>query len=638
MLAISLLWNAYGFLFSKPPDVVEIPYSGFLDQIGRDRVSTVLLQGQAIEGTFVQPTVWPESAPPVAQPAAGAATPPVVAAAPTPTFSRFTSIIPAQGDDRLLPLLDQHHVQVTAKEVSGGSWLLNLVLSMAPVVLLVGVMVLMGRQAQRSQQNLLGFGRSGAQVFQEERPHVSFADVAGVDDAKADLQEIVGFLKEPDRYLNLGARLPRGVLLIGPPGTGKTLLARAIAGEAGVPFFSISASQFVEMFVGVGASRVRDLFTKAKAAAPAIVFVDELDAVGRERGAGFGGGNDEREQTLNQLLVAMDGFDDQTKVIVLAATNRPDVLDPALLRPGRFDRQVTLGLPDRSGRLAILAIHTHQVRLAAGVDLGRIAARTPGFSGADLGNLANEAALAAARRGGADVEAGDFDAALDEILLGTRQPALINLEERRAVAYHEAGHALVAHLTPGGDPVNRVSIIPHGHSLGVTMQAGGEDRRNYARSYLLGRMATLMGGRAAEEIAIGDATTGAESDLKTATNLARQMVGIWGMSDDLGAVWYGTGEAHPFLGREMARPADYADATAAQLDGAVRKLLDHAHATAVQLIAEHRAVLDALVQQLLEHETLADQELADLLGGAQGSIQQRTPAAEPAASTMPAAD
>ncbi len=614
-LALSLLWNLYAMLIPKEPPKVEIPYSAFLDQVRADNITNVTFHNvQRIDGAFKQPTIWPptNTAATAPRPDAGPAAPaPQPRETPLPA-SLFTTLMPVQGDGRLLPLLQEHQVTVMAEDMTTGSWLVQLLLNAAPILLFVGLLFLMGRQAQRNQQSLLGFGRSGAKVFEEERPKVSFADVAGVDEAKAELEEIVGFLKEPERYLQLGARLPRGALLVGPPGTGKTLLARAIAGEAAVPFFSISGSQFVEMFVGVGASRVRDLFAKAKAAAPAIVFVDEIDAVGRQRGAGFGGGNDEREQTLNQLLVEMDGFDDQTKVIVLAATNRPDVLDPALLRPGRFDRQVTLGLPDRAGRAAILKVHTRRLRLDPEVDLDQLAPRTPGFSGADLGNLANEAALDAARRRATTVSMLDFESALDSILLGTRQPGLRNEDERRRVAYHEGGHALVAEFTPGADPATRVSIIPHGQGLGFTMQAVGEDRRNYTRNYLEARLDVALGGRAAEDVVFGDPSTGAENDLKVATALARRMVGLWGMSDELGLVSYGVGEGHPFLGREFAQPREYAEATAARLDAAVARLIDQAHARAANLIKAHRSLLEALGAELLAEETLSRPRLDEL--------------------------
>ena len=435
---------------------VAIPYSTFLAQARANNVAQVTLAGQAVNGTFRSAIQYPPAD------AALAKTPPAGTAVTPASYLNFTSTLPPFDDPVLLPLLESNNVEIDAQETGGGSLLLSLAVSVLPLVLLFGFLAYQGRQMQRSQAGIFGFGGSKARVYDAERPKVTFADVAGEDEAKTELAEIVEFLKNPDKYRRLGARLPRGVLLIGPPGTGKTLLARAVAGEAAVPFFSISASEFVELFVGVGASRVRDLFAKAKAAAPAIVFVDEIDAVGRQRGAGLGGGNDEREQTLNQLLVEMDGFDDRTSVIVLAATNRPDVLDPALLRPGRFDRQVTVAFPDRAGREAILRIHSRGIPLAPEVDLGVLARSTPGFSGADLANLTNEAALRAARKDREVVTQEDFEEALDSILLGTRQPGLTNVDERRLVAYHEGGHAVVARLTPGpirctGSPSRRTA-------------------------------------------------------------------------------------------------------------------------------------------------------------------------------------
>jgi cell division protease FtsH len=418
----------------------------------------------------------------------------------------------------------------------------------------------------------------------------------------------------PDRFRKIGARLPRGVLLVGPPGTGKTLLARSVAGEAGVPFYSITASEFVELFVGVGASRVRDLFAQAKTTAPSIVFVDEIDAVGRQRGAGLGGGNDEREQTLNQLLAEMDGFDAATSVIVIAATNRPDVLDKALLRPGRFDRQVVVGYPDRAGREAILKIHTRGIPLAPDVELTVLAKQTPGFAGADLANLANEAALLAARQGREQVGQSQFEESLDKVILGTKQPALTNANERRLVAYHEGGHALVAQLTPGADPVQRVTIVPRGMALGVTEQRADEDRRNYPRDTLLARLAVQLGGRAAEELVFGQPTTGAESDLKAATDLARRIVGLWGMSDALGPVSYNVGERDPFLGREIAAPKEYAESTATRIDEEVVKLLEEARERATDVLSKHRAALDAVAEELIAHETVSGVRLAEISG------------------------
>jgi cell division protease FtsH len=437
--------------------------------------------------------------------------------------------------------------------------------------------------------------------------------VAGADEAKKDLQEVVDFLRHPQKYHDLGARIPRGILLVGPPGTGKTLMARAVAGEAGVPFFNISASEFVEMFVGVGASRVRDLFEKAKAAAPAIVFIDELDAVGRRRGAGLGTVNDEREQTLNQMLVEMDGFDDRHEVIILAATNRPDVLDPALLRPGRFDRQVVVGLADRQGREGILRIHTRDLRLAPDVDLTLLARTTTGFSGADLANLCNEAALVAARHDHVQVTMADFEEAVDKVLLGEVRPLLLNDHDRRVVAYHEAGHALAAWLTPSADPVHKVTIIPRGRALGVTEQVPGDDHYNYSREYLLARLLVMLGGRTAEEIALGDMTTGAENDLVEATRLARRMAMRWGMGS-LGPVAFQADEQQPFLGYELAQGRDFSETTAAQVDQDVQQLLQERHEAARHLLTSARDKLDKLVKVLLQEETIDRDALGRILG------------------------
>ena len=596
-----LVWNAFLFLSPMSGPVVTVPYSTFLAQARASNVAAVTINGQAVTGTFRTAIVYP-SPDPSASP-----TPSADAAAVAASYTSFATTLPPMDDPALLPLLESTKVEINAKETGGGSVLLNLAISVLPLVLLVAFLAYQGRRVQQSQAGIFGFGGSRARVYDAERPKVTFADVAGQDEAKKELVEIVDFLKQPDKYRRLGARLPRGVLLIGPPGTGKTLMARAVAGEAAVPFFSISASEFVELFVGVGASRVRDLFTKAKAAAPAIVFVDEIDAVGRQRGAGLGGGNDEREQTLNQLLVEMDGFDDQTSVIVLAATNRPDVLDPALLRPGRFDRQVTVAFPDRPGREAILRIHSKAIPLAPTVDLALIAASTPGFSGAYLENLANEAALRAARKNVATVTQADFEEALDSILLGTRQPGLTNVEERRLVAYHEGGHAIVARLTPGADPVHRVTIVPHGQALGVTEQRPDEDRRNYPRDYLMGRLTVALGGRAAEDVVFGQPTTGAESDLKAATSLARRM------TDEVGPVSYGVGETQPFLGRELAAPREYAEATAARIDEAVAGIITIAHEQATAIIRRTRPALDALADELVAHEMVDSRRLDEIL-------------------------
>ncbi len=620
LLLALIAWNVYTWAVPKAPPALTLTYSAFMEQVGAGNVASLNITGQAIDGAFKSPVIQPVDA--AATPPAGASTvvPGTATATAPATSTRFTTVAPPEQYAALVPLLQQQGVIVTAKDTGGGSFLADLAIGFLPVLLLVGVIVFMARNAQRGQQNMFGFGGSRARVYNAETPSVTFADVAGEEQAKQELLEIVDFLKSPGRYQALGARLPRGVLLIGPPGTGKTLLARAVAGQANVPFFSISASEFVEMFVGVGASRVRDLFTKAKAAAPSIVFVDELDAVGRQRGAGLGGGNDEREQTLNQLLVEMDGFDQKTSVIVLSATNRPDVLDPALLRPGRFDRQVTVGLPDRTGREAILKIHTRKLPLDPDVDLGVLARRTPGFSGADLANLANEAVLYTARRGATNVTVRDFDDAMDKIVLGTQQAKLMGEEERRLVAYHEAGHALVAELTPGADPVNKVSIIPHGQALGITEQLPEEERHSYPKDYLVGRLAAMMGGRTAEEMVFGQPTTGAESDLKAATNLARRMVGLWGMSDTLGPVYYGVGETHPFLGREIGQPREYAEATAAELDIAVRGLIEQSKQRALEVLEKHRPSLDALAGELLAHETIDRSTIQVLLADDRAAI------------------
>ncbi|MHB8958037.1 MAG: ATP-dependent zinc metalloprotease FtsH [Candidatus Limnocylindrales bacterium] len=653
VLVLLLVWNLATLFLSASVPSASLAYSDFLGQVRQGTVATVTFNGQNVTGTFTSPVAWPPVARPSSSPAQGsaaasaatsaAASPaasaasPVAAAAVAATYSAFTTIVPPSGDPALLPLLLAHGVSITAQDTSTGSVLGTLVSSLLPVLLLIGFLVYMGRQAQRSQQGIFKFGSSKARVYDAERPTITFADVAGEDEAKSELAEVVDFLKAPERYRALGARLPRGVLLIGPPGTGKTLLARAVAGEAQVPFFSISASEFVEMFVGVGASRVRDLFGKVKAVAPGILFVDEIDAVGRERGTGMGGGNDEREQTLNQLLVEMDGFDDKTSVIVIAATNRPDVLDPALLRPGRFDRQVTIGYPDRAGREAILRIHTRGLPLAPSVDLGTLARATAGFAGADLANLANEAALQAARDGRDVVGPEQFDEALDRIVLGTRQSALVDPQERRIVAYHEAGHAIVARLTAGADPVQKVTIAPHGQALGVTEQRPDEDRRNYPRDFLVGRLTVMLGGRAAEDVVFGQPTTGAESDLRAATGLARRMVGLWGMSDDLGPVSYGIGETHPFLGRELAAPREFSESTAGRLDAAVQSLIEQARSRARDLLEGHRATLDAVAEELIEHEAVDARRLDAFLGQTGASVPPLAPRASRAAPLVPAA-
>ncbi len=608
LLLLGLLaWNSYGLFFSRGVEVVQIPYSDFIDQIQAGHVEAVKIVGNEIDGNFSSPLPWQETEDGGFEPASADSQ-------EAQRFEQFTTTIPQVEDTELIPLLRANEVEIRA-ETPGTPFLVSLLINFLPFLLLIGLLVWSSRSMQRAQGGIFQFGQSKADKYSEETPTVTFGDVAGEDQAKLELTEVVDFLRHPEKYLALGAKIPRGILLVGPPGTGKTLLARAVAGEAGVPFFNISGSEFVEMFVGVGASRVRDLFSKAKKESPAIVFIDEIDAVGRRRGAGMGGGNDEREQTLNQILVELDGFDERANVIVIAATNRPDVLDPALLRPGRFDRQVTIGLPDRLGREGILRIHVRGKPLAGDVEIEVLARATPGFSGADLANLANEAALHAARIGQRRITRADFDSALDKIMLGVERPRLMDPHERKVIAYHEAGHALVAKVTPGTDPVHKVTIIPRGRALGVTYQLPIDDRLNYPRQYLMGRLAIMMGGRAAEEIAIGEITTGAQNDLKEAAKLARQMVTKWGMSKELGVLALPSDNDNPFLGYEMAQGREIGEGLATQIDEATRRMVEEAHRNALRLLQEHKALLDELASRLLEHETLSAEGLAVVWGG-----------------------
>jgi cell division protease FtsH len=603
-------WYVYQyFLPDDSPDRTTVPYSIALNQIRDGNVTDATVSDSRIQLDLEQPILWDEANQALVEPGTEAAD----AAVENDLIQATIPPVVRESNQELMAELEAQNVVVTGESEASSIWT-GVLFSFLPFLLFLGLILFIGRQMTRGQQNVLGFGKSRAKTHDPERPQVTFADVAGEDEAKRELTEVVDFLRNPAKYHQLGARLPRGVLLVGPPGTGKTLMARAVAGEAGVPFFSISASEFVEMFVGVGASRVRDLFEKAKAASPAIIFIDEMDAVGRQRFAGLGGSNDEREQTLNQLLVEMDGFDTNQEVIIMAATNRPDVLDPALLRPGRFDRQVTIGLPDRQGREAILKIHSRGIPLSSDVDIENLARGTTGFSGADLANLVNEAALTAARRNKKLIETSDFEDALDKLLLGTVRNSIMTKREREVVAYHEGGHALVAHYTPGTDPLRKVSIVPRGRALGVAVQTPEEDRYNVSKGYLEGRLATLLGGRAAEIVVFNEVTTGAESDLKQATSLARRMVGLWGMSEEVGPVYLGTGEEHVFLGREIVQDKAYSDATATRLDQAVRDIVEHSRDQAVHMVKEHRDKLDALVEALLESETLDLVQITDILG------------------------
>ncbi|MDP1759215.1 MAG: ATP-dependent zinc metalloprotease FtsH [Thermodesulfovibrionales bacterium] len=505
-------------------------------------------------------------------------------------------------------------VKITAKPADQNPWYVNFFFSWGPIIFLVLIWIFFMRQMQTGGNKALSFGKSKAKLVSDKAVKITFADVAGIEEAKEEVQEIIDFLKSPQKFSKLGGKIPKGVLLVGAPGTGKTLLAKAIAGEAGVPFFSISGSDFVEMFVGVGASRVRDLFEQAKKSAPCIIFIDEIDAVGRHRGAGIGGGHDEREQTLNQLLVEMDGFEGNAGVIILAATNRPDVLDPALLRPGRFDRQVVVPVPDVKGRLEIIKVHTKNIPLDENVKLEVIARGAPGFTGADLANLVNEAALLAARKSKTNVDMSDFEFAKDKVLMGVeRKSMIISDSEKKNTAYHEAGHTLVAKLTPGTDPIHKVSIIPRGRALGVTQQLPIDDRYTYSKDYLLKTLDVLLGGRAAEEIALKHMTTGAGNDLERATELARRMVTEWGMSEKLGPLTFGKKDEQIFLGREIARHKDYSEKTATDIDEEVKRLVIEAYERAKAVVSENYDFLDALAKALLEKETLDAVEIEALV-------------------------
>ena len=519
----------------------------------------------------------------------------------------------AEYPDLVQTLRDQN-VKITVKPEEQNPWYWNLFFSWGPIIFLVVIWIFFMRQMQTGGNKALSFGKARAKLVSEKAVKITFADVAGIEEAKAEVQEIIDFLKDPQKFQKLGGKIPKGVLLVGAPGTGKTLLARAIAGEAGVPFFSISGSDFVEMFVGVGASRVRDLFDQAKKNAPCIIFIDEIDAVGRHRGAGLGGGHDEREQTLNQLLVEMDGFEANQGVIIIAATNRPDVLDPALLRPGRFDRQVVVPQPDVKGRLEILKVHTRNIPVDEKVNLDEIARGTPGFSGADLENLVNEAALLAARNAKTKVEKSDFEAAKDKVLMGVeRKSMIISEEEKKNTAYHEAGHSLVAKLTPGTDPLHKVSIIPRGRALGVTQQLPIDDKYTYSKDYLLKALSVLLGGRAAEEIALNHMTTGAGNDLERATDLARKMVTEWGMSEKLGPLTFGKKDEQIFLGREIARHKDYSEKTAIDIDEEVKRIVIEAYDTSKNLLTSNRDILETFAKTLLEKETMDGPEIDALI-------------------------
>ncbi|MBF0309628.1 MAG: ATP-dependent zinc metalloprotease FtsH [Magnetococcales bacterium] len=600
-LVIGMLLVMLYNLFNQPMTKEQyIPFSDFMHQLDQGRVTDVTIQGRNLAGLMSDGT-------------------------------SFTTYTPDDPD--LVRLLREKKVTIAARPPDETPLLLTLLISWFPMLLLIGVWIFFMRQMQSGGgRGAMSFGKSKAKMVSEKNNRVTFADVAGIDEAKEELQEIILFLKSPQKFQRLGGKIPKGVLLVGPPGTGKTLLARAIAGEANVPFFNLSGSDFVEMFVGVGAARVRDMFEQGKKNAPCIIFIDEIDAVGRHRGAGLGGGHDEREQTLNQLLVEMDGFESNEGVIIVAATNRPDVLDPALLRPGRFDRQVTVPNPDIRGRTQILGVHMGKVPVAEHVDAEVIARGTPGFSGADLANLVNEAALSAARLDKKVVEMEDFEAAKEKVMMGKpRKSAIIPERERKTTAYHEAGHAIVAACLPGTDPVHKVTIIPRGRALGLTMQLPMEDRFTYSREQLENNIAVLMGGRLAEELVLNQVTTGAGNDILRATDLARSMVCTYGMSERLGPLTFGEREQEIFLGREITQHKNLSEETARMIDEEVRNLVDRNYQKAKQILKDQMAVLHAMANALLERETLDADEVARFVQGlpASEALKPLPPSREP---------
>jgi cell division protease FtsH len=602
---------------------VTVPYTLFKDEVRKGNVQAIHSRGDVITGRFKAPVTYPPVDEKSAAPKGGSQTTSERSAAPPdppPKVSSFTTTLPTFVDPGLEAFLIDNGVEISAKPIQeGGSSWTTLLFGFGPALLIIGFYVWMFRRAQQGGGmggGLMGIGKSKARRYdQEQDAKVTFDDVAGIDEAENELVEIVEFLRDPPKYTRLGGTAPKGVLLVGSPGTGKTLLAKAVAGEAGVPFFSMSGSEFVEMIVGVGAARVRDLFKQARENAPAIIFIDELDAIGRARGQIVIGGSSEQEQTLNQILTEMDGFSSREGIIVLAATNQPDVLDKALLRPGRFDRRVVVNLPDKTGREAILTVHTRRVPLAKDASLGELAAMTPGLSGADLKNLVNEAALLAARREQDEVRQKDFLDALEKIVLGPERPLLLSHADKERIAYHEGGHAILGLVVPGADPVNRVTIVPRGQALGVTYQRPDSDRYNYPEAYLRARIVGMLGGRAAEEIVYGTRTTGAESDIEQATGLARRMITRWGMSERLGMVQLAPRE-NPYLGGSGgyggARP--FSEATAEAIDAEVRKIIGESHDEARRLLSAHRKQLDALAEALLSRETLNEQEILQVTG------------------------
>ena len=620
LLGVLLVWLVFIYMFQGlggSPANKEISYTQFKHQVGEDKVAEITMQGNEINGKYKKSETSEQ------KDNAKKNRPSIFSfLGKKPSEARhFHTMKPDLQDPDLLALLQKHGVTIKA-EPQKKTTFWTVVISFLPWILILGLFFYVSKKMQERMmgggrgKGIFGFGQSKAKLFDKKNISVTYDDVAGLDNAKKELQEVVEYLKNPSKFKSLGAELPRGILLVGPPGVGKTLMAQATAGEADVPFYSISGSEFIEMFVGVGASRVRDMFKKAKKDAPTIIFIDELDSIGRARGTGLGGGHDEREQTLNQILAEMDGFSTHEAVVVLAATNRPDVLDPALIRPGRFDRRITVDLPQKEARKQILKIHTRKVPLSGDVELETLAERTVGLSGADLKNLVNEAALLAGRKDKDTVTAEDFDRARDKILMGIEREDVISDSEKKIVAYHEAGHALMAELLPDADPLQKVSIIPRGRALGATEQIPEEDRYNLKRSYLLSRIAIILGGRTAEKIVFDDVSTGAGDDLKKATQLARRMVCQWGMSDKLGPVTFRLGEEHPFLGRELSETKDFSEHTARLIDEEIHRILTDMEKRAQETLLEHRDKLDALAEQLLKHETMSKEEVDKILKGA----------------------
>jgi cell division protease FtsH len=609
VLLVAVAFLVYMLQAGMTAGVKELTFSEFMDKVDAGQIAQVEISGSRVEGAFKDKTQ-----------------------------GKFKTFIPAEyaAYSDFYGRLRQQGVEIKVKDVTGPSWLAYGI-NLLPILLIVGFWIFIMRQMQAGGNKALSFGKSRARLVGSQAKKVTFKDVAGVDEAKEELQEIIEFLKDPQKFQRLGGRIPKGVLLVGPPGTGKTLLARAVAGEANVPFFSISGSDFVEMFVGVGASRVRDLFEQGKKNAPCIIFIDELDAVGRHRGAGLGGGHDEREQTLNAMLVEMDGFDSNEGVIIMAATNRPDVLDPALLRPGRFDRRIVVPRPDLRGREEILKVHVRKVPLSPDVDNSVLARGTPGFSGADIANMVNEAALLAARRNRKFVVMEDFEQAKDKVLMGVeRRSMIISEEEKRNTAYHEAGHALVAAMTPHTDPLHKVTIIPRGMALGVTMQLPVDDKHTYTKDFLENQLSVMMGGRVAEELFLGKITTGAGNDFEQATEVARKMVCEWGMSE-MGPLTFGKKEEAIFLGREIAQHRDYSEDTAIKIDQEVKKIVIGAYQRARQVLDTHRDKLERIAQALLEREVLDANEIKLLIEGKPLPEKPPAPAVpEAAAAPQPA--